>query len=329
MLAGCCGNGYVKCFIRADEKGMRNRIPPLTALRAFEAAVRLNSFAKAAEDLFVTPAAISQQIRQLEEYLGVRLFERTNKGIRTTEACEQYYPMISAAFEMLRKASQKLSTFHVRNQMVISLLPSLASQWLGASLFQWCGNNPEVQIAILATHSEPDFENGEAHLRIRYGQPRQREILSEELLVDRVVPVCSPALLERTGAIQRPEQILDLPLIHIDWGEDNDSLPSWSDWFQAAGVPNVDCRRGPVFNLSSLAIQAALAGKGFVLGQNLMVRDELKAGRLVPVSDIDLPLRDSYFLAYPESTLNHPHFDTFRSWLRAQVREGLTSEASH
>lgn len=294
---------------------MRNRIPPLTSLRAFEAAARLNSFTKAADDLLVTPAAVSQQIKQLEEHLGVQLFERTNKGIRITEAGEQYFPMVYAGFEMLRKASLRLKSFRPRDQLVVSVLPSLASQWLGARLFHWCADNPDVQIAIVAADSEPDFEEDEVHLRICYGRPHQRHIISERLMVDSVSPMCSPSLLGEGTVLERPEQILDYPLIHIDWGSENDTLPSWREWFEEAGLADADCARGPVFNLSSVAIQAAVQGKGFVLGQQIMAAYEIESGRLVKPFDLELPLRESYYLAYPETTAEHPYFETFRAWL--------------
>jgi len=300
---------------------MRTRLPPLTALRAFEAAARLDSFSKAADDLFVTPAAISQQIKQLEEHLGLRLFERTNKGVKITEAGEQYHAMVFSAFEMLRKATQRISSYRARDQLVISLLPSLASQWLGGRLMQWYLEYPDSQIAIVATHPDPDFEFGEPHLRIGYGFLRQRGVVCEELLVDRVCPVCSPDLIADRQSPLTPQDITDYPLIHIDWGNDNDSLPSWKQWFEAADITLKDPSGGPTFNLSSMAIQAAIEGKGFVLGQDTMVQQDIDSGRLIRPVDLSLPLSDPYFLAYPESAKEHPHFEPFCTWLRKVIVE--------
>ena len=299
---------------------MRVRLPPLTALRAFEASARLDSFSRAADDLFVTPAAISQQIKQLEEFLGVRLFERTNKGVKITAAGEQYYSLVFSGFEMLRKATQKIINFHSRDQLVVSLLPSLASQWLGTRLISWYSDHPDAQIAIVATHAKPNFDSGEPHIHIGYGSLRQRGIVYEELLFDRVSAVCSPKLLREREAPLHPADVLAYPLIHIDWGEENDSLPSWKTWLKEVGTPDAEPPDGLTFNLSSMAIQAAVEGEGFVLGQHSMIGREIASGRLIQPFDISLPLAEPYFLAYPESAREHPHFESLCEWVRQIAR---------
>jgi LysR family glycine cleavage system transcriptional activator len=306
---------------------MAARIPPLTALRAFEAAARLNSFTRAAEELFVTPAAISQQIKVLEDFTQVRLFERTNRGIRVTEAGANYYPMISEGFATLQRATQQLRAFRPADRLVVSVWPSLASHWLGPGLYKWLDTHANMQITITASVEEPDFELSDVDVRVSYGEPKGRDLVAEVLLTDVVIPVCSPAFLELHGGLRTPQALLECELIHTDWGDGRDALPSWHKWGEALGLSALAERPGPMFNFTNLAIQTAVDGKGVALAPRLMATQELNAGRLVQVGEHRVPMPQPYYLVYPERVLGKPYGRAFVEWLRslaAPARSRLT-----
>ncbi len=295
---------------------MSMKLPPLNAMRAFEAAARHSSFTKAADELCVTPAAISQQIKFLEDYLQIRFFIRSNKGIAMTEAGKTYYPLVTEGFQTLARATRRLNSFKSSDHLNVSILPSLASQWLGRYLFEWCVQYPDIQITVQATHNEEDLNKSEYDIRITYGERHYQNTICEQLVTDSVSPVCSPALLQKENQLLSPSDLKNFRLLHIDWGGSYDTLPSWDEWLSAANVESSIHERSPIFNLSSLAIQAAVKGEGVVLGQNLMVRDEIASGLLVKPFELSLPLREAYYITYTESTLSKPGAQIFLAWLR-------------
>lgn len=299
---------------------MAVKLPPLNSMRAFEAAARHSSFTRAADELCVTPAAISQQIKILEDYLQVRFFNRTNKGISMTEAGNTYYPLVSEGFQMLARATGRLQSFKSSDQLNVSILPSLASQWLGRHLFDWCAQYPRINVTVQATHTEEDLDKSEFDLRITYGEKTYQNTVCERLITDSVSPVCSPEILNGPAPLNSPADLKNFRLLHIDWGSAFDTLPSWKEWLSAADAEPFDIGRGPAFNLSSLAIQAAVKGEGIALGQNLMVRDEVEAGLLVKPFDLSLPLREAYYVIYTERMLSKPGAETFLNWLRNLCR---------
>ena len=298
-----------------------NRLPSLNAIKAFEAAARFNSLTLAADNLCVSTAAVSQQVKMLEEYLGVQLFRRTNKGLEITSAGELYYPLVLEGFDKLRLASRRLQSFKLADRLTISVLPSMASHWLGNHLFEWCNQNPESQVNIMATHNEVDFVDTDVDFRICYGYHAQRNVLSDKLLNDYVTPVCSPELAQRIDPTGSPSQINTLPRLNIDWGGNYDTLPSWADWFEAANMKTTNQYRGPSYNLSSMAIQAAIKGQGVILGQGIMVKNDISSNRLVKLFDITVPLRESYYIMYTKDTLQKPHAMAFLNWLKELSHE--------
>ena len=279
---------------------------PLKALRAFEAAGRHNSFTKAADELCVSIAAISQQVRLLEEIVGSPLFERTSKGLLLTDSGRIFFPLISEGFTSIRRATEAVANMQPSNEIRISMLPSVASQWLGRYVLDWCDLHPEARLSLTATHSEPDMKIDEIDFRICYGQPFQKNVESTPLFTDFVTPVCSPDFLEKHGKISTPEELLDLTLIEINWGSQHTGMPSWQDWFKACGLPAPEIRSGPEFNLSSMAIQSALEGRGIVLGQEAMTSTAISNGRLVKLFDVTLDLPQAYYVSYPERALKKP-----------------------
>lgn len=293
------------------------QIPPLKALLAFEAAAEAGSFAAAAERLFVTPAAVSQQIKVLEQQLDIALFDRSKSGVRLTRAGQSYLVFIREALEKLRLGQQQIELFRRVDVLTITALPSVASNWLMPLVLQWMELNPGLQVRVEASHAPVDFNRSVSDICIGYGESGYTGLNKAMLFTDSVSMVLSPQLLTTVAEPQSLEAIAQLPRIHIDWGEDNDSLPDWEDWLQAAGLDIATSKAGPRFNLSSMAIDAAVQGKGLLLGQRMLIADELKAGRLITPSEISLPLGRAYYLVYPKRTLDNPHARHFIDWLLA------------
>ncbi|WP_421864271.1 LysR substrate-binding domain-containing protein [Motiliproteus sp.] len=295
------------------------QIPPLKALLAFEAAAEAGSFAAAAERLFVTPAAVSQQIKVLEQQLDIALFDRSKSGVRLTRAGQSYLVFIREALEKLRLGQQQIELFRRVDVLTITALPSVASNWLMPLVLQWMELNPGLQVRVEASHARVDFNRSVSDICIGYGESGYAGLNKELLFTDSVTMVLSPQLLATVAETPSLEAIAQLPRIHIDWGEDNDSLPDWEDWLQAAGLDIATSKAGPRFNLSSMAIDAAVQGKGLLLGQRMLIADELKAGRLVAPCEISLPLGRAYYLVYPKRTLDNANARRFIDWLLASL----------
>ncbi|MEH6579505.1 MAG: LysR substrate-binding domain-containing protein [Amphritea sp.] len=294
-------------------------LPPLSALRAFETAAQAGSFTSAAQQLFVTPAAISQQIRLLEKHLGIVLFERSKKGVKLTRAGESYLFFVHEAFEKLRQGQQYIEQHKNLDVLTITALPSIASKWLMPRVLQWMETNPEQEIRVEASHSRVDFNRSASDICISFGDQGYTGLDRVKLFTDSVSLVASPQLLAELPVDCALESLIRLPMIHVDWGDDNSYLPGWEDWLQAAGFGNTMPSKGPRFNLSSMAIEAAVQGKGLLLGQQLLIENELSSGQLVMASDIRLPLERGYYLVYPKRTLDNPSAVTFIDELRRQA----------
>lgn len=301
------------------EQACHHRLPKLSNILAFETAAKTGSLASAADTLCITPAAVSQQIRQLEEHLGVKLFVRSKSGVELTEPGISYLAFAQEAFETLRVAQQNMAQYQGDHTLTITALPALASRWLMPRLYQWMDKHPEIDLRIQATHSLTDFNTNPTDFYLSFGDehyPQQDKI---ELFRDSVIPVCSPELLKSPLSLENPEQLFDYPMIHVDWGRDGRFLPDWSEWLLAANSTTRPPNPGPSFNLSAMAIDAAVAGRGILLGQQSLIREELKQGKLIALSSLALPLNKSYFLIYPKRILDKPKAQELLNWLRQQA----------
>ncbi|WP_107852279.1 LysR substrate-binding domain-containing protein [Oceanimonas marisflavi] len=297
------------------------RLPKLSNIMAFETAAKTGSLAGAADILCLTPAAVSQQIRQLEDHLGVKLFLRSKHGVELTEAGTSYLAFTQEAFETLRTGQQSLARYQGEQALTITALPTLASRWLMPRLYQWMAAHPHIQLRVQATHSQIDFGTDPTDFYLSFGDEHYAAQHCVELFRDRVMAVCSPALLPGGRGPVAFEQVADRPMIHIDWGRDGRFLPDWSEWLLAAGHTASPARSGPSFNLSSMAIDAALAGQGLLLGQRAFVHDDLRQGRLVALSTLTLPLNKAYYLVYPERVLKKPGARELMEWLCEQAAQ--------
>jgi len=299
---------------------MSSRLPPLNALRAFEAAARHLSFRRAAEELFVTPAAISHQIKGLEDYLGVPLFHRLNKSLLLTEAGQAALPTLREGFERLAEAVELMRADSPSRFLTVSVAPSFASKWLVPRLERFRQSVPGIDIRIDATSRCVDFIRDRVDLGIRYGAGDYPGLHSDCLRDDEIVPVCNPALLTGGHPLQQPVDLRYHTLLHIDDPViTGGGWPDWSMWLISAGVDGVDGSRGPRFSQASMAIQAAVEGHGVALVGAVLVEDDLAAGRLVNPFCLRAPVKFCYYLVCPPAAVQRQAVAAFREWLLAEV----------
>ncbi|MFH7587511.1 LysR substrate-binding domain-containing protein [Oceanimonas smirnovii] len=296
-----------------------HRLPKLSNIMAFETAAKTGSLAGAADILCLTPAAVSQQIRQLEDQLGVKLFVRSKHGVELTEAGTSYLTFTQEAFESLRMGQQSLARYQGEQALTITALPTLASRWLMPNLNIWMAQHSNIQLRVQGTHSQIDFGTDPTDFYLSFGDEHYGDQHCIELFRDRVMAVCSPSILPGNWQSGTLNVLADFPMIHVDWGRDGRFLPNWSEWLQAAGLTQQAPNNGPSFNLSSMAIDAALYGSGLLLGQRAFIREELADGRLVTLSEVTLPLNKAYYLVYPERVMDKPGARELVEWLREQA----------
>jgi LysR family transcriptional regulator, glycine cleavage system transcriptional activator len=297
----------------------RRRLPPLNALRAFEAAARHMNFSRAADELSVTPGAVSQQIQNLEEYVGASLFKRTPRGLLLTDAAQTALPSLRDAFDKMDEAASQLTAAIDGRRVTVSAAPSFAAKWLVPRLGRFESSYPEVDVWLSAGMELVDFTSGEVDLAIRYGSGRYAGLEVTRLMSETVTPVAAPALLAERP-ILRPEDLSNHTLLHDGSPDADESCPDWSMWLAARGVPGVDGARGPRFNQSSLVIEAAVSGRGVALAKGTLAQADLDAGRLVaPLEDSSTTLEFAYYLVHPKAKARLKQVRAFANWLVAEA----------
>ncbi|SKC98535.1 DNA-binding transcriptional regulator, LysR family [Burkholderia sp. YR290] len=299
-----------------------NSFPPLRALQVFEAVGRCGGVTEAAKRLGISPGAVSQQIKLLEDTLGLHLTQKDGKRLSLTSIGRQYHESCAAAFESLRVAHAEIERAKNTRNLSVSALPSLLSKWLAPRMLEWQRQHADLSVYLDGTHTEPSPDGYDIDFRISYGERIADVDNSVELFRDYVVPVCSPRLLAADAPLVSPAEILGYPLISVDWRPKFASPPSWREWLVAN---DVDCselnENRQVFSLSSVAIQAAIDGYGFVLAQSSMVCDDLAAGRLVMPFALGLSLPWPYFLTWKPNAFDKPHCRSFHRWLVTRGKE--------
>lgn len=303
---------------------MSRRIPPLNGLRAFEATARHLSFTKAAEELHVTPAAVSQQVKALEDYVGTPLFRRLTRALRLTEAGQAVLPVLTEGFDKLAEADRILREREDEHLLTVSVAPSFGAKWLVPRLDRFHRAYPEYDIRIDATDRRVDFKEENVDIALRYGRGHYPGLVSECLLPEFAIPVCSPALADGEPPIRTPEDLRHHTLLHVQWMMEDEAAPNWRMWLRAAGVDNVPTDRGPRFSLETMAVQAAIEGQGVALVSAALVADDLAKGRLVrPFPDaVNQATQFCYYVVYPEAYLDHPKVAAFRAWVMEEIRDG-------
>lgn len=299
---------------------MSRHLPPLNALRAFEAAARHLSFAKAAEELNVTPAAISQQVKSLEAFTGIKLFRRLTRALVLTDAGQAALPPLREGFDRLAEAAGRMTADHDSAVLTVSVTPSFAAKWLVPRLERFSSAHPEFDVRIDASEALTDFATDDVDMAIRYGAGNYDGLQSTCLMADAAYPVCSPGLLAGPKPLCTPDDLRHHTLLHVQWKTQSEFQPNWSMWLKAAGVEGVDISRGPRFSYEGLSVEAAVKGMGVALALHSLVRDDLEAGRLVrpfPPSIIDAT-HFCYFLVCPPASAERAKVRAFRDWLVAE-----------
>ncbi len=304
-------------------------MPPFVSLRVFEAAARSGSFARAAEELGISAGAVSQHIRTIEEFAGQPLFRRLGRGVELTESGKAAFAHASAAIAEMLQAGRAMRSALRGRRISISTAPSFASKWLIPRLSQFQELHPDVEVRMSADMALTDFSGSDMDLAIRYGPGGYEGLHCERLMTESVVVVCSPRLLEGQASAKNAADLIALPLSPDDAPERDPSCPTWGMWFAARGLRRADAERGLRFNQSSLAIEAAVAGKGLALAKRQLALGDIAEGRLVaPLLEMEAPVSFAYWLVWPRGRRFEPAQTAFLNWLREQAIEG-DSAADH
>ena len=300
---------------------MKRTLPPLNSLRAFESAARNLSVSAAAAELSVSPAAISHQIRLLEDFIGLPVLERSGRGIALTDAGRAALAPVQLGFGHFHSAMDAVDALGETGSLNISVAPSFAAKWLLPRLHDFQTRHPQIDVNVSASVQLVDFTRDSVDLAIRYGGGNYQELHSEKLLAESVYPVCSPALLKAGAQLTSPADLASQTLLHDDSPDNDPSCPGWDHWLRAAGHGDIDAVRGPRFNQASLVLEAAILGRGVALAKATLAEADIKAGRLVRPFSTEVPVNFAYYFVAPRGKLNLPKVSFFRDWLRLQVED--------
>tara|TARA_Y100001934_G_scaffold268005_1_gene349404 strand:- start:11447 stop:12322 length:876 start_codon:yes stop_codon:yes gene_type:complete len=281
-------------------------------MRAFEAAARHLSFTRAAEELFVTQAAVSHQVKALEEWLGIDLFIRRNRKLFLTEAGQAYLPPLTGAFDELDVATHRAARIDTGGVLTVSVLPSFAAKRLVPRIGSFRERHPDIDVLISPSEDLVQFDRDGVDVGIRHGRGGWPGLHAERFLTEELFPVCSPSLVEGPLPLTNPEHLRNHTLLHND---DPHGLLDWREWLRTIGVEGVDANRGPRFRDASHLIQAAIEGQGVALGRTALCAADLAAGRLVRLFEISLPADHAYYVVMPEAWVDRPKVQVFKDWL--------------
>lgn len=304
------------------------RLPPLNSLKAFEASARRLSITLAARELGVTPGAVSQQIKVLEDHAGAPLFRRDGGAIALTELGARLQPVLRDAFEQLKRAADIVYGPAGRHSLTVSVPPSFAARWLAPRMARFSAEHPEIEVWISADMQLADVAGGRVDVAVRYGTGGYPGVRSEVLLEAGVIPVCSPTLLTGRYPLRKPADLAGHTLIHVAVGRVEEPRPDWKAWLKARGVTGVDPGAGPRYDQTAFAIEDAANGRGVALAPRAFVATDLASGRLVT------PFADGYLatnMAYHVLTRRNGGREearTFVAWLRreAEAHDGTVDE---
>lgn len=295
---------------------MTSRLPPLTALRAFEAAGRRLNFTRAAEELNVTQAAVSHQVRSLEEHLGVALFRRRGRGLVLSEAGEALLPVLGEAFRRIAEAIEGLETAEEAGVLNVTLRPYFGMKWLAPRLGRFWQACPQIALRLHHSIQPVDFAREEADLAVLWGRGDWPGVEAELLLGGALSPVCSPQLMAGPHPLHGPGDLRHHNLLH------EESQDLWTRWLAAAGAHEVDPQSGTIIDDTNVRLEAVIDGQGVALGWIPLLADDLAAGRLV--QPFDLALEDyGYYVVTPPGGLARPKVKGFGDWLFAEAARDL------
>jgi LysR family transcriptional regulator, glycine cleavage system transcriptional activator len=294
---------------------MKRRLPSLNALKAFEASARHESFTRAAAELFVTQGAVSQQVKALEEELGLKLFQREHRKLAITQAGRNYLEVVRDAFDRLSIGTERLVQRHSAGLLNVSTSPNFAAKWLVHRLGRFSESHPGIDLRVSASIQHVDFAREDIDLAIRHGDGSWPGLHVTRLCSEELFPVCSPRLGAQGGALSSPADIRRHTLLHVNGRAD------WAKWLTQAGFEGVEARRGIDFNQASMAIDAAVDGQGLALARTALVAGDLISRRLVRPFPQMIEAPFAFWIVCPKAVADLPKIATFRGWLLAEAAE--------
>jgi LysR family glycine cleavage system transcriptional activator len=294
---------------------MPRRLPPLNALKAFEAAARHESFTRAAEELCVTQGAVSHQVKSLEAELGLKLFNRERQRLVITEAGRTYLAVVRDAFDRIGDGTERLLQRQSGGALTVSTSPNFAAKWLVHRLGRFAEAHPGIDLRISASPNHVDFAREDIDLAIRHGERTASGLHVTRLCAEELFPVCNPKLLDGRNPLRGPSDLGRFTLLHVN------DRQGWSQWLDLAGVAGVDASRGPVLSQASMAIDAAVDGQGVALARTALAAWDLIGGRLVRPFDVAMPASYAYWIVCSEATAKLPKIAAFSNWLLAEAAE--------
>ena len=295
---------------------MLRSLPPLNGLRAFEAAARHLNFTRAAEELNVTQAAISHQIKGLEERLGQPLFRRLNRRLLLTDAGQTLLPPMSQAFGIIAEAVGRVEGDDSSGIVTVSTLDSVATNWLVPRMGRFRGRHPDIDLRIAIEDELVDFSQGGVDVALRYGFGKYPGLHVVPLMTEDLFPVCAPSLFEKGPPLKAPADLCHYTLFC------DDMIEGWPEWFMAAGISGDDMTHGPPFSHSNLVLRSAIAGEGVALARSRLVADELAVGRLIKPFDLSVTSKWAYYVVSTQASAGRPKIRAFREWLLEEAEKG-------
>ncbi|CAA2109270.1 transcriptional regulator GcvA [Variovorax paradoxus] len=300
---------------------MSERLPHLSALRAFEAAARRLSFRDAAEELGITASAISHQIRTLEAYLDVRLFDRLTRAVALTEAGSALYPKLDVGFRLVESAVREVRSLRTASALVVTAGPAIAAKWLVPKLYRFQEQYPGIELRVLTSSRPVDLDREDVDVAFRHGRGDYPGLESVRLFGEAYTPMCAPRLTEDARhPLRVPADLRHQRLLH----DDAAALPGkgaagWAQWLRSAKVRQVDAQAGAHFGQTDHAIQAAIDGGGVLLGRVSIAAFDLSAGRLVRPFELTLPSPFGYYFVTRQGRQRESAVAAFLSWIQAEA----------
>ncbi|RWC53276.1 transcriptional regulator GcvA [Mesorhizobium sp.] len=308
---------------------MARLLPGTRALRTLEAAARHLNFTRAADELGLTPAAVSHQVKEIEDQLGLVLFTRTSRTIRLTEAGTVLFEASTDALDRLGRAVSRAQKLTRGTALLkVTLDAQFASKWLMRRVDDFRKHHPDIELRFDIAYEVRDFELDDIDVGIRFGAGKYPGLRAHRLFDNILIPVCSPSLLTSGPPLREPRDLFNHTLAHIEWSRQGVTWPNWRMWMAAAGVTDFDDSRTVVFGTSTDAVQAALDGNAVALADFAMVANDLSQGRLVQPFELGLRVAPefAYFLVYPESTGDDPRIVAFREWILEEIAKTRTTD---
>ncbi|MBF7072995.1 transcriptional regulator GcvA [Glaciecola sp. MH2013] len=294
---------------------MAKRLPPLNALKAFETAARHLSFTKAAEELFVTQAAVSHQIKSLESHLSTKLFLRRNRTLLLTEEGQGYFVELRDIFNHLQDATDRLLARGSKGAITVAAPPSFASQWLVSKISQFSSLHPDIDVRIKAVDLDDGFLDETIDIAIYYGKGNWGRVHSTKLHAEYLTPMCSPMLFQKGLPLETLADLKHHLLLH------DSSRAAWKNWLRAFDIRGVNVNQGPMFSHTMLVLQAAALGQGIALSNTVLARPEIEAGRLICPFEESIESKDAFYLVCHQGQSEVSKIQVFREWMLAQVED--------